>query len=285
MGRTIANQATPSQVSGRLATWHRVMEEAGLEYDDLEVPIDDLNFRNSLVEFWRNRGAVPAVSSTSSVPGEPERVTEAEMKAIEILGKAKVITAFQAEKTWPGRTVGEFPIRYSEDALRECAEANAKGEADWRLVYIHGVSLRRQREILGVSCKRQPCYYDNNWWLGNRDDEWALFQPESGYYLLDFKGRFGRTSWQNQEDKIAELGPELERAHETVVSEAAISFYQVSKERLLGIWYHWGRSLDSDGDRVLVGFFVSEGWFVRRCHPDWDGLGSLRVCLSRKFQN
>ena len=67
MGRTIANQATPSQVSGRLATWHRVMEEAGLEYEDLQVPIDDPNFRSSLVEFWRRRGAVVAASDVDAI--------------------------------------------------------------------------------------------------------------------------------------------------------------------------------------------------------------------------
>ena len=61
MAKFIVNQATPSQVSGRLATWHRVMEEAGLEYDDLQVPIDDPSFRSSLVEFWRCRGAIAAL--------------------------------------------------------------------------------------------------------------------------------------------------------------------------------------------------------------------------------
>ena len=64
MGKTIVNQPTPSQVSGRLATWHRVMEEAGLEYEDLQVPIDYPNFRTSLVDFWRRRSAVVAVSPT-----------------------------------------------------------------------------------------------------------------------------------------------------------------------------------------------------------------------------
>ncbi len=222
----------------------------------------------------------------STVNQVPTDVQEAEAKAIEILGKTKVLTAFQAEKAWPGITAGEASIRYSEETLRECARANAIAEADWRLVYVHGISLRRQREIIGTNRKRQPCYYDNNWWLGNGDDEWAFFETESDYYLLDFKGRFGRTSWQNQEDKIVELGPEFERAHETVVSEAAISFYQIFKERLLETWYHWGRSLDSIGGRVGVGDFDSEGWGVDHYYPDWGGIGDdLRVCLFRKFQN
>lgn len=53
MGKTIANQISPSQVSGRLATWHRVMEEAGLTYDDLQKPIDDPKFRKELLNFWQ----------------------------------------------------------------------------------------------------------------------------------------------------------------------------------------------------------------------------------------
>lgn len=68
MEKTIANQATPSQVTGRLATWHRVMEEAGLEYDDLQTPIDDPNFRGLLVEFWRRRGVVIVSSAAPVVP-------------------------------------------------------------------------------------------------------------------------------------------------------------------------------------------------------------------------
>lgn len=53
MAKSIAHPApSPSQVSGRLSTWHRVMEEAGLTYDDLQKPIDDPAFRKNLVEFW-----------------------------------------------------------------------------------------------------------------------------------------------------------------------------------------------------------------------------------------
>lgn len=53
MSKIIANQVSPSHVSGRLATWHRVMEEAGLTYDDLQKPIDDPVLRQHLVRCWQ----------------------------------------------------------------------------------------------------------------------------------------------------------------------------------------------------------------------------------------
>jgi|GEM_PF-1016537 len=75
MENTIANQATPSQVTGRLATWHRLMEEAGLTYDDLQTPIDDPGLRQRLVRFWRSGCTDPnafAVWKTITIGGVPK---------------------------------------------------------------------------------------------------------------------------------------------------------------------------------------------------------------------
>lgn len=208
-------------------------------------------------------------------------LTEAEKTAIAILGAAKVLTRGQAK----GEV--ELPIRYSEDTLRACAKENAEQGTDWRLVYLRGNSLRQERERVGTNHKRQPCFYDNTWWLGDKEDDWATERFESGYYLIDFRGRFGRTSWQNQEESIQALGPEFIRAHEAMVTEASLRIFEAIGERLLPNWYHWGRFLDSYGCRVSVGSFGSGGWVVGSYfyHPGWDDYDYLRVCLSRKFQN
>jgi hypothetical protein len=59
MAESIANlNVSPSQVSGKLATWHRVMEEAGLSYEDLQAPIDDPEMRERLVTAWKNGARV-----------------------------------------------------------------------------------------------------------------------------------------------------------------------------------------------------------------------------------
>lgn len=207
--------------------------------------------------------------------------SEAEKAAILILGAGKVLIQAQAK----GQQ--EFPIRYSEDTLRACARENLEGGCDWRLVYLRGNSLREEQERVGTNRKRQPCFDKGyTWWLDLKEDSWATEKFEPGYYLIDFNGRFGRTSWSNQEKAIQELGPESIRAHEAMVTEAALRIFEATGERLLPNWYHWGRSLGSHGGRVGVGCFDSRGWRVNDYHPDWgDGATDyLRVCLLRKFQ-
>lgn len=220
------------------------------------------------------RGCEEIVREVVSIP-----LTEAEKAAIAILGAGKVLTRAQAK----GET--ELPIRYSEDTLRACAKENVEQGCDWRLVYLQGNSLWQELERVGTNRKRQPCFYENSWWLGVKDNHWATEGFEPGYYLIDFNGRFDRTSWSNQENAIAKLGFEFERAHEAIVTEAAFRIFEATGERLLSNWYHWGRSLVSNGDRVYVGHFDSEGWFVDNYLPECGGYDGLRVCLLRKFQN
>ncbi|TSC90308.1 MAG: hypothetical protein G01um10142_429, partial [Parcubacteria group bacterium Gr01-1014_2] len=166
-------------------------------------------------------------------------LSEAEQAAIAILGQGKVLTRAQTKGE------AELPIRYSEDTLRACAKENVEQGTDWRLVYLRGNSLRQERERVGINRKRQPCFHNNDWWLSEKEDNWATEKFEAGYYLIDFNGRFGRTSWQNQENVIVQLGPEFERAHEAMVTEAALRIFEATGERLLETWYYWGRSLDS----------------------------------------
>lgn len=207
-------------------------------------------------------------------------LTEAEKATITILGSAKVFTQGQAKGE------RELPIRYSEDMLRACARENAEQGRDWRLVYLRGNSLREERLRVGENRNRQPCFDEGyKWWLEVSEDKWATEKFEAGYYLIDFNGRFGLISWPNQEKAIQELGSEFERAHEAMVTEAALHIFEVTGERFLPDWFHWGRSLDSSGYRVSVGYSDSGGWFVDDARPDYDVSGILRVCLLRKFQN
>ncbi|MBI2828082.1 MAG: hypothetical protein HYX77_02265 [Acidobacteria bacterium] len=202
--------------------------------------------------------------------------------AVAILGRANVLTKAQAK----GEV--EFPIRYSENTLRACAKDNEEESCDWRLVYLRGNSLREERKRVGVNAERQPCFYDNNWWLGGAVGRWLRVMPEKfdpGYHLIDFNGRFGRTSWPKQEKAVRELGPQLQRAHEAMVTEAALRIFEATRERLLLGFYHWGYSVDFLNNRVYVGLFHAEGWFVDYGPPLWDGNELLRVCLVRKFES
>lgn len=211
--------------------------------------------------------------------------------AITILGESKVVTAQQAYKAF-GRTyladqateAVSHSIRYTEETLRECAVLNRSGQADWRLVYGLPFSLRQQREVIGVDTSNQPCFYSNDWWLGDKEDAWAKSQPEAGYYLIDFKGRFNRTNWNDQNVRISEMGDAYEIADERVFSQALISIFKTHEERLHTGTYHWGRIEDSVGDRVFVGGFDYGGLRVYGVRPSGDG-GDLCVCVARKFQS
>ncbi len=213
---------------------------------------------------------------------EIDLVSETEKMAVAILGQGNVLTQAQAK----GEV--EFPIRYSEDTLRACANENEEESCDWRLVYLRGNSLREERNRVGVNAERQPCFYNNNWRLGGWIGRWLKEVPEKferGYYLIDFNGRFGRTSWPQQEKAIRKRGPQFQRAHEAMVTEAALRIFEATRVRLLSWYYHWGHSVDFLSNRVYVGFFLAEGWFVDYAAARWDGNDLLRVCLARKFES
>lgn len=205
-------------------------------------------------------------------------------KAIQLLGAEKVVTAKQWSEAW-GREVNETEagvLHFSQSVLQSAAYTNKAGFTDFRVVYYGGTSLREGHQIFGIDTKVQPCYYaSSTWWFDEENDEWATRQPKAGYYLLDYKLRFKDMKWQPQEDEIVKLGTGYSRAHETVVTEGAFSFYKVhGGERLLEKAYHWGQSLVSDGYRVCVGDFDANGWRVGGLYPVCS-LGDLGVVVAR----
>ena len=213
---------------------------------------------------------------------ETELLNETERMAVGILGQSNVLTRAQAN----GEV--EFPIRYSEDTFRTCASENEEQGCDWRLVYLRGNSLAEEEKRVGIDPKRQPCFFDNSWWLGGLIGRWFREVPrrfEPGYYLIDFNGRFGRTSWPRQEQAIRTLGPQFQRAHEAMVTEAALRIFEATGARLLFWSYHWGYAVNYLSNRVQVGYFHAEGWCVDYTPALWDRNDQLRVCLLRKFES
>ncbi|MDO8581775.1 MAG: hypothetical protein Q7S16_02775, partial [bacterium] len=88
-----------------------------------------------------------------------------------------------------------------------------------------------------------------------------------------------------QDVHIQASGSDFERADEVALVEAVLTIFQLTQERLLEDWYHWGPTLASVGDRVFVGVFVDDGLRVSRGHPCYDDSGYLRVVRSRKFRS
>lgn len=247
------------------------LERAGLNKDDaqsvIQSPENELAGR--VVDFIRGEGI--------NTP-----VTEDKKKAIAILGRDRVITVGEVAQKW-GMGPSEVPtIACPEEVLRQCARDNKAGIADWRLVYVLGSSLRKQREIQGTDRKKQPRFYNNDWWLNEKEDAWATQEVPSGYRLLNFKLQFLNRNWQEQENDIAKLGKEYERAEEQAVAEALLSIFMVKGERLMQAVYHWGRFLGSGGFRVIVGRLDGHGLDVDSFWPGYR-FPSLGVVVARKF--
>lgn len=206
-------------------------------------------------------------------------------RAIEILGESKVITKEQVGEVFGYERASSFPneVSYREVTLRDCAVLNKSGETDWRLVYGLPLSLRQQRETIGTDTNNQPCFYSNDWWMDNKEDVWAKSQPEAGYYLIDFKGRFGGTTWEGQNSRIAEMGDAYERADERVFVQALISFLKIYAEQLYLAKYHWGRILGSYGHPLAVCSYGSLGIHLRNDLFDYR-LRDVFVSVFRKWE-
>jgi len=215
---------------------------------------------------------------------QPSPLTEGEWMVAEILGPSKAFGYQDICRTWQTDIPETEPtMLYTEDILRECAEANAADTANWRFAYANGLDPLSQREFIGWNRKKQPCFDpDWTWWLESQQDGWAKQAVEPGYRLFDFTKRFSNLRWDVQGKEITRLGDQLERAEEQAVAEICFSTFLLNKgERLIPNWYHWGRLRAASGNHVNVGFFDQLGFDVR---DRWNGLPNddLGVVLSRK---
>lgn len=203
-------------------------------------------------------------------------------EATQILGSKRVVSIDQATKAWGLRVDKQPRVLYDEETLRQCVRENTSQLCDWRLVYINGLPLRRQREIVGVNIKNHNGFVERSWWKSSLEDSWVNQKTASGYLLIDFRGRFGHKTWYEQEELIEGLGTGFRRTHEVAISEAILTFFKVSNTRLLADWYHWGISQNYDANNVFVGCFES-GLDVSEYDPS-SGHRQLKVCVSRSFQ-
>ena len=198
---------------------------------------------------------------------DPHKFTREQItivRAIKILGAAKVVTAEQSTKVWNVAVPETLPaIRYTDEILRGCAESNKAGNTDFRLVYLQGFSLRQLRDIGEIRKIYHPSVSNRDWWLKEVEDAWATEKPNSDYYLIDFKGRWASKTWHKQDQKIADLD-NYKRAHEASVAEAIVTIFKVTGERLLKGWFHWGSSQGSDASRIGIGCYEEDGVGVYR---------------------
>ncbi len=208
--------------------------------------------------------------------------------AIKTLGYQKVITADAEAKTWGKVIVAHVSIRYTEATLLQAAQENKSGQADWRLIFVSGYSLREQLKILGTNEKKQPCFYKGldggMWFLDSKEDGWSTRRNQAGYYLIDFRPHWDGMDHDKQGARLKKMGPKFERVDPAVFSSAVLTDFKVSGVRLINYhehWYHWSEVMSSSGNFITVGL-VPEGLRIN-AYPVYNGASQLRVCIFWKF--
>jgi hypothetical protein len=257
MNKNIANQPTPSQVSGRLATWHRVMEEAGLGYDDLQKPINDPGLRLRLVNFWKFNCFEPTIS---------------QKRAREIMGK-NFFGVEEAQKHF-----GVNPTRQQLAALSEIPFSESVLEQSKNTHVLVAVFPLSILEIRGkvehkLFYSHENAWYDKQSFAKERGEiTWQLVRKDPVNDSIS-------KNWQEQQSLI---GKDDEVPSAQVMVYTIIGHYLATGERLFENTYVSTSSMDSVGDRVGVGYFGSRGLGVGGSWDDsrYDGLG---VSSARKF--
>lgn len=252
----IANQPSPSQVSGRLATWHRVMEEAGLPYEALQWVIDDPKLRHRLVRFWLNRGYFPTAS---------------QVRAREIMGKnffgiEEANNHFRVNPT-KQQLDGLAEIPFSEAVLYACRDTHV-------LVAVFPLSILEIRGKITSELFYDQSWYNKKSFAKDRGDvSWQLVRRTP---VSDSMSK----TWDEQQ---ALLGKDEETPIARIVVYTTIGLFLATGERLFEKIYVRCLDIASDGNRVYVGRFDSDGLRVGPCSDGGRG-GDFGLAASRKFQ-
>ncbi|MFZ5364615.1 MAG: hypothetical protein ACOZBH_00170 [Patescibacteria group bacterium] len=165
-----------------------------------------------------------------------------------------VITAEQAAKAWKLKVPTDAAMRYSEATLdfwlsRFMGPSSLDTDdwgTDWRLIYINGLSLKEQFNILGQTSKGYLSFSNGC----PRDER----KPEAGYYLIGmepFSSDFAQRTLDN-------FGDSFEPCHPAVFAEALFTVHMTHGCNYATTCFH--QYLDE-----LEGFprWVSVGYFRR----------------------
>jgi len=259
---TIANQL-PTDVTfekqlGQLATWVRVMRQAGLPIEEaLQTPIDDPEMRKRLVRFWNSGGYEPTTTQKL-----------ARAIGIPVFGIEEAVQHFGVKPTRAQLSaLAEIP--FTEAELRECKDTHI-------LVAVFPMSII---EIRGKIPRDQRLFYNQDWY---NKESFAKDRGEAAWHLVHKTPVANSTSkiWDEQQ---ALLAKNEETPTARVMVYTIIGHFLVTNERLFENVYVRCSDVDSRGNRVYVGDFDSDGLLV---HAYWGGGRSdfLGVASARKFE-
>jgi hypothetical protein len=140
---------------------------------------------------------------------------------------------------------------------------------------ITGLSLLELRDKYGLGSKG---FYEQDWYL---NELFAKEKPKPGVYEIDFGEKLVNMTFAKQKKKIKKG---FTVAHPAIITEAILSYYKNTGNRLMGNFWSRTSSLDSGGFRVVVGLFDSFGLSVY-CYSDGYYIDNLGLAAARKCGN
>jgi hypothetical protein len=169
-------------------------------------------------------------------------------------GKELVITAEQAAKAWKQKVPNDVTIRYSEATLNFWLAQRNRPDlggtelaSNWRLVYINGLSLKQQFDILGKDAK-PPLSFSKGCPTDDR-------KPIAGYYLINLYPT--PIDFANQ--IIENFSNSYECCHPAVFAEALFSMYMVHNIMYAGGSFHQTfHDIDGSTRDINVGYFRND---------------------------
>ena len=169
MENTIANQL-PTDIAfekqlGQLATWVRVMRQAGLPIEEaLQMPIDDPEMRKRLVRFWNSGGYESTMTQTTMTQKLARAI------GIPVFGIEEAVQHFGVKPTRAQLSaLAEIP--FTEVELRECKDTHI-------LVAVFPMSII---EIRGKVPANQRLFCDQDWY---NKEAFAKDRGEIGWHLI-----------------------------------------------------------------------------------------------------
>jgi hypothetical protein len=294
MAESVANQnPTPSQVLGRANECLRRLLEAGLPFDALQKPIDDPKMRERLVGFWVDEAFMsespeeqisrqlemfaratrkrPGYSAEKALETAKEFLVQHSewLRASEIMGRnmfgiEEAIQHFGVNPTKREVAVlSEIP--FSEETLEACKDSHV-------LIAVFQMSILDIRSK-GKLFYNQDCYNEESSAKEKGETEWKLVRKT---WVANSTSK----TWPEQQALLAN-NEEMPTARTMVYT--IIGHFLATGERLFENVYVRSSDVDSDGRRVRVGFFDSDGLNV---NVYWDGIrrGRLGVSSARKSE-
>ncbi len=124
----------------------------------------------------------------------------------------------------------------------------------WFLIYDTGFSLKDMSVFLNFNPEQEPRHYRNNGWWNFVENQWANYDEEPNYYLLEVTGDYKGKGWKEQEKEIANSGQEFQRASTRLMISLSIAWFLSKGVYLQKTCYHWGPESGANGVRCASCF-------------------------------